>query len=249
MKWNIFKNRRSRYGFIGTVLLSLVVCVSTSCMGDYPVDDDGLLITRRGECYVSSFNLIGTDAQSVLTTSVAVDTGIDTVACTITAAVYFGTDLTNLYPRFSLVTDALVEPKVTGYEDFSSMTRQWTVVSGNRKVRKTYTINLSIHVAPTNFRATAGNAQVALTWDTPYDDGRAITKYQISYDTTERYTSTGYVVTWADIPSSNAGTTSHTVTGLTNGTGYTFEIRAVYAISNGVSSGRVAATPVAPPTP
>jgi hypothetical protein len=60
--------------------------------------------------------------------------------------VFYGTDLTNLYPQFSLVTDAKLDPKIVGKVDFSDLSnpKQYTVVSGNRKVRKTYTVNITM---------------------------------------------------------------------------------------------------------
>ena len=139
MKRNINNNKISRYGF-WAVFIALVAVFTVSSCRDYPVDKDGLLITERTECYVSSFSLLGIDMQSVTIGNPSVDT----VGCVINALVHFGTDLKNLYPRFSLVTDALLEPKITGYVDFSSLSRQWTVISGNRGVRKTYTVNITV---------------------------------------------------------------------------------------------------------
>ena len=52
---------------------------------------------------------------------------------------------------------------------------------------------------------------------------------------------------WTDIPGSGAATTSHTVSGLTNGTKYTFRIRAVNASGNGEASDSVDTTPAGPP--
>ena len=111
--------------------------------------DDGLLITDRDECYVSNFDLTGTDH---ITVKVG-DAIIDNEACTIDITVLYGTDLHNLYPKFSLVTDAILEPKITGLTDFSDLDnpKQYTVVSGSRKVRKTYTIY--IHVQERNSKS------------------------------------------------------------------------------------------------
>ena len=71
---------------------------------------------------------------------------IDTTAQTIKVTVAFGTDLKNLYPQFTLVTDAKLEPKITGRVDFSDLAnpKKYTVISGNRQVRKEYTINLTV---------------------------------------------------------------------------------------------------------
>jgi hypothetical protein len=113
---------------------------------DFPVDEDGLLITTRSECYVSNFELLGRDYQTVRTKAAV----IDTVAQTINVEVFYGTDLKNLWPQFSLITDAKLDPKITSFVDFSDLTnpKKWTVISGNRQIRKTYTVYLSVQVKP-----------------------------------------------------------------------------------------------------
>lgn len=107
-----------------------------------PVDEDGLLITGRAECYVRNFDLLGTDRLSVRIN----DAEIDNDNCTVKVTVAYGTDLKNLHPQFTLVTDAKLDPKITGMTDFSDLNKpkQYTVVSGNRKVRKTYTVYVTV---------------------------------------------------------------------------------------------------------
>lgn len=129
-----------------SLLLIILPLLMTGCLysDDYPIDEDGLLITGRSECYISRLTLLGTDFQTIHLD--AQDAVIDTVACTIHVRVKFGADLKNVYPQFSLVTDAKLEPKVTGFTDFSDYKNnppKYTVISGNRKVRKTYTIYIS----------------------------------------------------------------------------------------------------------
>ena len=60
--------------------------------------------------------------------------------------VAYGTDLKHLYPKFSLVTDAKLSPKIEGITDFSDLEnpRQYTVISGSRRVSKTYTIFITV---------------------------------------------------------------------------------------------------------
>lgn len=112
------------------------------CSDDFPVDEDGLLITTRSEAYVGNFELLGADFKTVL----AQQPVIDTVAQTIEAEVFFGTDLKNLYPQFSLVTDAILRPKITGRVDFSDLNnpKVYTVISGNRKVEKPYQVFITV---------------------------------------------------------------------------------------------------------
>lgn len=136
-------NNLSVKRFLTSALAVLVVLIgAVRCADDFPVDEDGLLITGRGQCYVSNFELLGDDFQTVRASAAV----IDTTAQTINVEVKFGTDLTNVYPQFSLVTDAKLDPKITGKEDLSDLAnpKQWTVISGNRKVRKTYTVYVTV---------------------------------------------------------------------------------------------------------
>ena len=94
--------------------------------------------------------------------------------------------------------------------------------------------------APMNLSATPDDGQVTLSWANPANN--TITKYQY-----RRKTDTGTYGSWTDIPNSGDTTTSYTVTGLTNGTQYTFEVRAVNAGGNGAASS-VTATPALAPT-
>src|SRR5690554_3168095 len=131
---------------LGVALIAIGAWMGCS-LTDFPVDEDGLLITDRADCYVSNFELLGSDFQTVRTKGAV----IDTVAQTIEVEVFYGTDLRNVYPQFSLVTDAKLDPKITGAVDFSDMAnpKQYTVVSGNRKIRKTYTVYVAVQ-QPTN---------------------------------------------------------------------------------------------------
>ena len=83
--------------------------------------------------------------------------------------------------------------------------------------------------------AEGGVGQVKLTWEAPEDDGgSAITDYQ--YRINRRNP-------WISIGSTD---TTHTVSGLDNGTAYVFEVRAVNRIGRGRASNRAEATPEAP---
>ena len=81
--------------------------------------------------------------------------------------------------------------------------------------------------APQNLTALPGNARVTLTWDAPDSDGgRAIDSYE------SRYSSDGgnNWSDWTEIPGSGPGgmnRSRYRVMGLTNGTTYTLELRAI----------------------
>ena len=89
--------------------------------------------------------------------------------------------------------------------------------------------------APRNLLADGTDGAVTLAWDAPEnDDGAAITDYEYRIDRKNP---------WISIGSTN---TTHTLTGLVNGTAYVFEVRAVNRIGKSFSSNRAEATPEAP---
>jgi len=130
------------------LLLFAVIGLNGCLFDDYPVDEDDLLITDRAECYVSRFELMGADFRTVRANQQ--EAVIDTTLCTIDILVKWGTDLKNVYPQFSLCQDAKLTPKVTGVTDLSDLDnpKKYTVISGNRKVKKTYTLNVKVQEFP-----------------------------------------------------------------------------------------------------
>ncbi len=94
--------------------------------------------------------------------------------------------------------------------------------------------------APTGLSAAAGNGQVVLTWSNP--NNASITGYKLRHGKTSEKSS----ATLAAIPSSGAGTTTHTVTGLENGNEYSFRLLAVNSVGDGAETAWVTATPRTP---
>jgi hypothetical protein len=76
-----------------------------------------------------------------------------------------------------------------------------------------------------NFTATAGDGQVSLSWNAPSDNGGSeITGYEVTRDN------------WANKVTKTASELTHTYTGLTNGTIYTFKVRAINVKGAGAES-------------
>ncbi len=86
--------------------------------------------------------------------------------------------------------------------------------------------------------ADPGDGQVTLSWSASSSGGSAITKWQ--YRQSE---AGGGYGAWTDIADSGPATTSHTVTGLSNGTTYSFQVRAVNQQGNAVPISSAAVTP------
>ena len=89
--------------------------------------------------------------------------------------------------------------------------------------------------APRNLTVVGGNGEVVLSWDAPENDGgAAITDYEYRINGQNPWISTG------------STETTHTVTGLVNGTEYTFQVRAVNRVGKSFAPSQVETTPEAP---
>ncbi len=94
--------------------------------------------------------------------------------------------------------------------------------------------------APTGLRAVAGNQMVALAWIPPsFNGGADITDYVIEYATNNSSSWTTLVDGVSPAPLAN-------ISGLTNGTLYSFRVSTVNSVGTGPASTTVSATPVVP---
>ncbi len=206
---------------------------------------------------VNSDNLAMTLSASTL----SVDRGATvsyTVALTDAAVPGSGVNL-SLIPTSSDTATATVTPLNRIFTQSTAKTPQSFTVTGVKPGRATIshsielvspdrrvvssgkisvTVTLPAPAKPGNFSATAGDRQVALSWDDPDDE--SITKYQY-----RQKIGAGNYGSWTDIDGATATTTRHTVTGLRPGVVYAYRIRAVNRTGNGTQSDEATATPTA----
>jgi len=128
----------------------------------------------------------------------------------------------------------LFYPAVTGYDDATGIgtfngATLLADLSGGGSAPPT------APAAPTNLKATAGNAQVALTWT----GSAGATSY-----TLYRGTASG----GETLLKSGLTATSYTDTGLTNGTTYFYQVAAANSVGTSANSSEVSAKPTAPAT-
>ena len=95
--------------------------------------------------------------------------------------------------------------------------------------------------APGNLEATATHAdKVAVTWDTPWDNGSAITRFEYR---SVAGNSVPASTAWTAVPDSGPTTTGFALVTLAPGTEYAVEIRAVNGEGNGDEAAATATTP------
>ena len=140
--------------------------------------------------------------------------------------IYKGHTVTVSYDQSAAGANALDDDagnKVVSFEDFA-------VTNGSTQ-----------EVGLTNFSAAPDDGQVVLSWDAP-DSGSGVTRHEYR----QKEGTASYPANFTQIPNSGEGGANeagYTVTGLTNETVYTFELRLVVGTTEGTASESDPVTP------
>lgn len=124
-------------------LLFTAVAVLSGCNGT-PIDSNGVVVHDSAQASMFGFDLLNEDSKSVKAENVIWDT-IDGRG-DIYIKVYATADLTKLIPSGKRSAYTMVLPEMGVVTDFSDLAnpRVYSVISGNRKVKRNYTIHVSV---------------------------------------------------------------------------------------------------------
>ena len=164
----------------------------------------------------------------------------NTLVISLSPKIYQGQPVTVSYDQSDAGTDALADSDGNEVASFT------TGEDGVPAVVNNSTQTRPGPAAPTNFSATAGELQVALAWDAPASDS-GVTRHEYRFKTSGEYLDDWKQI--ADSAPGEANEASFTVTGLTGGTAYTFELRAVSTAGDGAAAEDGPVTPSAILTP
>lgn len=130
------------------ILIALLSLTTVAC--SYPLDDEGLLVSTRKDAYMTMFDLLDEAHATVLIGAATLDTIANPQLGTVKATVKYGTNLKVLKPYCALIQDAILTPKMGVWTDFSNMSNPltYTVISGDRQVKRTYKIILTVQQKP-----------------------------------------------------------------------------------------------------
>jgi prepilin-type N-terminal cleavage/methylation domain-containing protein len=134
-------------------------------------------------------------------------------------------EVNNISSLFSDITNSLSVSSFPNFPDAFSV----------KSYANSCTSGPTVPSAPRNLKATPGNQQITLNWDSPLDNGgSAIQYYKI-------YRGGTYIASTTNL--------TYTDTGLTNGTQYCYYVRAVNSVGESPQSNTACATPSSQQTP
>lgn len=196
------------------------------------LDDEVTIVLQRSLTELDAEGIDTPEEANEMTTAYWDETANEWVPQATTLEFYNDSDV--IIPRDTVDAEATLAAAGVDHIKFTSQTDHFTtfapIVSSGATPPAT----------PTNLAAVAGNAQVVLTWDKNAEGD------MLRYDIWEANVTEGILTTLTQVECATTPCTK-TITGLTNGTAYSFQIMAVDADGNSsAGSTAVDSTPVAP---
>ena len=153
--------------------------------------------------------------------------------------VQFSSNAGSTWTTFSDGTSTATSATVTGLTNGTEYVFQVAAINsvgtGSYSVASSVVIPFTVPGQPTSLSGTAGINQIDLSWTAPTSNGgAAVTDYVVEY-------STNSGSTWVTFVDGVSTSTSASVIGLTNGTGYIFRVTAKNAAGNGTASATTSA--------
>ena len=144
-----------------------------------------------------------------------------------------------LFSSGSTATNAQVTGLTNGTKYYFKVAAVTAIGEGAAVVSKSSVVPFTIPGAPTSLTAEPGEGKVVLKWAKPTSDGGAsVTDYVVSYQAGGS--------SWQTFSDSVSTSTTATVTGLANGTTYSFKVVAVNAAGQGAEATISGVMPVGP---
>ena len=228
------------------ITVSSGLTASTSYFVTVQANGNGTSFTTSAESAQTAVSTLGTPSisPSSQTLSGTVNTAV-TATTAFTATNFSGAVVYSVSPTLPLgLSINSATGVISGTPTTASASSTYTVTGNYSAAGQTATATVDIAIvaivpgAPTSVAGVAGNGQVVVSWTAPSSTGgSAITDYTVQY-------SSNGGSTWSTFTHTASASTSLTVTGLTNGTAYVFQVAAVNAAGRGsYSSTSASVTP------
>ena len=228
------------------ITVSSGLTASTSYFVTVQANGNGTSFTTSAESAQTAVSTLGTPSisPSSQTLSGTVNTAV-TATTAFTATNFSGAVVYSVSPTLPLgLSINSATGVISGTPTTASASSSYTVTGNYSAAGQTATATVDIAIvaivpgAPTSVAGVAGNGQVVVSWTAPSSTGgSAITDYTVQY-------SSNGGSTWSTFTHTASASTSLTVTGLTNGTAYVFQVAAVNAAGRGsYSSTSASVTP------
>ena len=211
----------------GTAYLFQVAAVNANGTGAFVTSTaNSLLYTPQAPTGLTLTN--GTSQTAQLSWTAPTDTGGSSIT---NYSIQYQVVGAGSWTTFSHSASTTTSATITGLTNGQSYNFQVAAINGTGTgpyAQVTNGVIGSLPDVPTSLSITSGDASASLSWTAPANTGgSSITDYVVQYQVN------GFGEPWVTVPHTPSATTTATITGLTNGITYNFQVAAVTAIGTG----------------